>query len=177
MKSKSSTLEMRLLLTKYIREAQKTKQKLIKKFQVPIDGLEIQLNLADHFELDESVNIVFKDLNARQMFDILKGYNFSKPTYSKVISLKKSVLPLGLPRLLTEETIKSKGEQWRINMYDKDIFPSNPHAHNLDANVKLHLGTGELFQKRKLVGKLKQKDLMAIRIKVKNIKLPTLAKS
>lgn len=29
--------------------------------------------------------------------------------------------------------------------YDRDTFPSNPHAHNYDRKLKMHLGTGDLY--------------------------------
>lgn len=38
--------------------------------------------------------------------------------------------------MLTGEVVNHKGEKWVLHKYDKDIFPSNPHAHNYDANVK-----------------------------------------
>lgn len=164
-----------MTLVKYIDESKKAQKRLIELLQAPIDCMEIQLGLAEHFGLENSTDILLKDLDADQMVGILRTKDFSKPIIVEEVWLQQSVLPKGIPRLLTEETIKHKGERWRINKYDKDIFPSNPHAHNYDANVKLHLGTCELFNKRKeLVGKLKRKQLEEIRSKVKNILLPTL---
>lgn len=169
-------METQQLLMNYIRESEKARQELINILQVPINSIDIQLGLAEHFGLEDSVEILFKDLDSKQMLEILKNHDFSKPTQSEEIWLEESILPAGLPRLLTEEIVKHKGEKWEIHKYDKDTFPSNPHAHNFDANVKLHLGTGELFNKKKeLVGKLKLKQLQALRDKVKNIELPPLA--
>ena len=69
--------------------------------------------------------------------------------------------------------IKHDSEQWEIHKYDADPFPSNPHAHNHEARVKLHLGTGELFKKRNRVGKIRCKELKALRAKVSDsIELP-----
>lgn len=169
-------METDKLLAKYIRESEKARQELINALQVPINSIDIQLGLAEHFGLENSVEILFKDLDSKQMVEILKTRDFSKPTQAEEVWLEESVLPVGLPRLLTEEIVKHKGEKWEIHKYDKDTFPSNPHAHNYDANVKLDLGTGELFNKKKeVVGKLKPKQLQAIRDKVKNIELPPLA--
>jgi hypothetical protein len=110
------------------------------------------------------------------MVEILVARDFSKPIQMEEVSLEESILPAGFPKLLTEGVIKHKGEKWEIHKYDKDSFPSNPHAHNYDANVKLHLGTGELFNsKREAIGKLKSRELQAIRGKVKNIELPPFA--
>jgi len=61
--------------------------------------------------------------------------------------LTESLLPEEFPRLLTEQTIRVKGEVWRIHKADPDLFPSNPHAHNCESGVVLHLGTGEMFDK------------------------------
>ena len=46
--------------------------------------------------------------------------------------------------------VKIKGQRWRIHKTDADPFPSDPHAHNYDQNLKLHLGTGELYRGRKM---------------------------
>jgi hypothetical protein len=81
------------------------------------------------------------------------------------------------PDLITfqfDECIKSKGDIWYIHKNDKDYFPSSPHAHNYKDHVVLHLGNGNLFQRRKECGKIKRKDLINIRRKVKGIKLPIL---
>ena len=46
---------------------------------------------------------------------------------------------------------------------DKDRFPSNPHAHQLEDNLKLDLSNGKLFRKRNCVKQLKKKDLLILR--------------
>ncbi len=63
------------------------------------------------------------------------------------IELEDDVLPEGVPVFLIEKDVKVKGKTWRIHKNDADPFPSNPHAHNYDARVKLHLGTGDLYEK------------------------------
>jgi hypothetical protein len=59
--------------------------------------------------------------------------------------------------------VKFKGQTWIIHSYDADPFPSNPHAHCLDQNIKLDLSTGSLYRKRRFIGKIKTKDLRQIR--------------
>ena len=54
--------------------------------------------------------------------------------------------------------VKEKGGVWRIHKYDDDDFPSSPHAHEASNNLKLHLGTGEIFRKRQLLKKLNKKE-------------------
>jgi len=51
-----------------------------------------------------------------------------------------------------------------VHTTDPDPFPSKPHAKDYQRRVKLHLGTGEIFDTRKRrVGKLKYPTLMDIR--------------
>lgn len=74
--------------------------------------------------------------------------------------------------------IKDKGLIWIIHKNDKDPFPSNPHAHNLDQNIKLDLSNGNYYRNRKLLDKLNKKDFLDIREKASkayNGELPTLA--
>lgn len=101
-----------------------------------------------------------------EMVEQLKDYHFGPP-------LGEPILPKGLHQIVEEETIRLGGEQWRINKYDADPFPSNPHAHNLKNGLKLHLGTGELFKKRKSVARIRCKELKSLRAKVSDsIELP-----
>ena len=58
-----------------------------------------------------------------------------------------------------EKDYRVKGEVWRVHKSDADPFPSNPHAHCIDGTERfigctLHLGTRELYRKRKTTGKL-----------------------
>lgn len=70
--------------------------------------------------------------------------------------------------------IKRKGI-WLIHKYDTDPFPSNPHAHLIDSNIKLDLSNGNCYKKRELVYSIKKKDLLMIRDEAeKNFKLPNL---
>ncbi len=69
-------------------------------------------------------------------------------------------------RIETKIQVKSKGLVWRVHKYDPDPFPSNPHAHNFEQNLKLHLGTGEFYRARKSMGHMKRKDLLELRSKI-----------
>ncbi|HCN84427.1 MAG TPA: hypothetical protein DIT07_12520 [Sphingobacteriaceae bacterium] len=62
-------------------------------------------------------------------------------------------------------TIKSNGIVWRLHKFDKDDFPSSPHAHNIDSNLKLHLGNGKVFKKKQQVGTIPYKEFATIRDK------------
>ena len=74
--------------------------------------------------------------------------------------------------------IKSKGLIWIIHKYDADPFPSNPHAHQIQNNIKLDLSNGNCYQARKYIYTIKKKDLLLIRksaAKVFQGELPTLS--
>ncbi|MEO6399686.1 MAG: serine protease [Patescibacteria group bacterium] len=62
-----------------------------------------------------------------------------------------------------EKDLKLGGRLWRIHKNDPDPLPSSPHAHLLGTRLKLHLATGQLFLKNKVVGKIAQKELEQIR--------------
>jgi hypothetical protein len=59
--------------------------------------------------------------------------------------LKSRLFPKGVPVYLTEAEIKLQGEIWVIHKNDADPFPSNPHAHNYQQRLKMHLGNGDLY--------------------------------
>ena len=61
--------------------------------------------------------------------------------------------------------IKDKGLIWVIHKNDKDPFPSCPHAHCLDQNLKLDLGNGHYYRNRNFKGRLKKKDFLDLRAK------------
>lgn len=131
---------------------------------------ELYLALAMYYDLsDMPPNIIFKELSSIQMIDALKDFDIASRIPISSIVIEKTIIPSGFSRLSQRALVKVKGELWRIHLYDKDPFPSNPHAHNLETNLKLHLGSGELFQKRELVGKISKKDLLLLRERINNV--------
>lgn len=92
---------------------------------------------------------------------------------SNKIEMDADIIPGDL-RASNKVRIKNKGI-WIIHKYDPDPFPSNPHAHLIDSNIKLDLSTGDCYKKSKKVYSLKKKDLMKIRKEAeKNFNLPEL---
>lgn len=85
-------------------------------------------------------------------------------------------------RYIIEKDYRVAGEVWRVHKSDPDPFPSRPHAHCIQGPVrykgcKLHLGTAELYNGRKALGRhlaAKQfEQLIAlIRPKFPDIELP-----
>ena len=168
------------LLLKHLSAAVSARAVLSQSKGIEISGKDIQTALSEVLSINEldSMELVKRQLTSSEMVDLLKAYNFRKlhPEIIQELELEHSILPSGFPKLLTEETIKRKGEIWRVHKNDADPFPSNPHAHNYAAGVALHLGTGELFRKRQSAGKIKCKDLMKIRrlLSLEEKQLPTL---
>lgn len=65
-------------------------------------------------------------------------------------------------RHILEEDYRVSGEVWRVHKSDADPYPSNPHAHCVGGSQRfvgrtLHLGTAELFDKRKGLGRYLEK--------------------
>ncbi len=74
--------------------------------------------------------------------------------------------------------IKSDGVVWKIHLYDADPFRSQPHAHQVDENIKLDLSNGRCYRVRQYLKTISRKDLIEIRNKAaKKFKgeLPVLA--
>jgi hypothetical protein len=123
---------------------------------------EIMLYRRDLPSVDELVDLLGEDAQAGRLAGALQE-----------IQLDESLFPPGMLDLFVEGTYKSGGEIWRIHKYDADPFPSNPHAHNVQTGLKLHLGTGELFEKSVSRGQLPCKSLRKLRQLVRaDIELP-----
>lgn len=115
------------------------------------------------------------NLSSARIVELLREFDFRrhKPELLTEIAIDEPLIPNNVPRLLTEQTVKNRGEVWRIHKNDADPFPSSPHAHNLETGLVLHLGTGNLYnKKRALVGSIGCKALLVIRSKLTNIALP-----
>jgi hypothetical protein len=91
-----------------------------------------------------------------------------------VIRLDVGIVPEDVPQAIDEEIVKFSGEIWTIHKSDIDPFPSNPHAHNYQKRLKMHLGTGELFSGSIKVGKINRKNFIAFRDRIQHIALPVL---
>jgi len=80
-------------------------------------------------------------------------------------------------RYILEEDLKVSGEVWRVHKNDADPFPSNPHAHCVGGAERfigctLHLGTAELFRKRKSLGRKLESGQFARLIELIQPKFP-----
>lgn len=165
-------------LIAYIEASRHARAVLSQYRAIKITASDIQSALCESFGFDEeeAVALINENLTGQDIVARLRDFNFEKyhPEILGEVELDDSILPPGTFKLLTEQTVKVKGEIWQVHKNDADPFPSIPHAHNYASRVSLHLGTGELFKKRKMVDQLQCKKLLAIREKLDKFELPKL---
>jgi hypothetical protein len=97
---------------------------------------------------------------------LLQDFDFKD--LNRTIECVEDFIPKDL-RINYKVRIKTKGNICVIHKNDKDPFPSNPHAHILDSNIKLHLGNGNCYRKREFIYKINKKKLVDIREKALNV--------
>lgn len=144
-----------------------------------LQPIEIQNALCLSLKVDpmRPDKLLDKQLSTDEIVGLLTACDFSidRPELLMEVTLDESIIPDNVPRSLTEKTVKVKGEVWRVHKNDADPWPSSPHAHNYEAGLKLHLGSGELYDRhRKSVGNIGRKKLKAVRGKLGDITLPPL---
>ena len=116
--------------------------------------------LADDEQLHWPAELWDIDLNIKRAQELLTGFDFN--ILNQTIDIDEVWFP---GNLFPDQKIRFKSGNtiWVIHEYDRDPFPSNPHAHCRDRNYKLHLGNGQCFQKRQLVHTFNRKQLLKIR--------------
>lgn len=134
----------------------------------PIKSTELQDALCKALDIGElnAVELPDHQLTTDRIVELLKHFDFTPPTVLYTLHLpdEDGIIPDDALVILTEKVVKVKGEVWEIHRYDADPWPSDPHAHNYASRLKMHLGTGELFDNnRQSKGKIKAKKLAAIR--------------
>ena len=122
---------------------------------------DIQNFLIFHDDID---NINLKEILLSEINQTLAIIEFDSKEFDFLYSDK-----------LEKATIKENGKKWIIHNDDKDTKPSKPHAHEYNLNVKLHLGTGEMYKAGKMIGKLSKNEFKRLlqKIEKKGINLPS----
>lgn len=143
-----------------------------------ISSLDIQAALAEVLNFPENppLGVLDQGLDVEKIIGHLINFDFRKfhPEVLAEFIAEEPLIAEGIPRLLTEQTIKVKGEVWRIHKNDVDPFPSAPHAHNYESGVVLHLGSGEMFNNnRQSIGNIGCKKLLRVRGMLSSLTLPT----
>jgi len=124
---------------------------------------------------DNATEVLFHNLSAQEIKAYIKKYFDDNGLPVKNITLNNSIIPTELSNDLIKAQVKFKGEIWTIHKNDKDVFPSQPHAHNYDRQYKLHLGNGKLYRKKICFGSINNKDFINLRQTITqkiNINLP-----
>jgi len=159
----------------YIQESDKALEIINKELEYPISDVELQCILASELGYSEKDHskILTHRLEEQKIIEIFNASGFEKLDEFKTF---ETFLPKGTPGRLDEKIIKVKGEIWCVYKYDKDPFPSNPHAHNKQTGCKLHLGNGKLYDRNKkpLKTKISKKNLTLIRNRLDKFNLPKL---
>lgn len=174
-----TTDETEKRLISYIAAATEASTELRKIRGLAISSFDIQVALIEVLNIPERPphGVLDHDLTGSQIVELLKEFDFGRIQSMLLceVELDEPLIPDSVPKMLTEQTVKVKGEQWRVHKCDADPFPSNPHAHNYAAGVVLHLGTGEMYKDRKSIGNIGCKKLLALRHKLSEISLPDTA--
>ena len=169
-------IEQRLIA--YIQASQAARTILGELQGLELTGLDIQTALAERLGLpgNPPQGLIDRRLTAAQIVDLLRDFDLQKyhPEILTEVISEEPLIPADIPRLLTEKTLKVKGEIWQIHKNDADPFPSVPHAHNYAAGVAMDLGTGEMFdtRNRQSVGKIGCKKLLRLRGELAAFTLP-----
>lgn len=173
----TNTDEIERRLIAYIEASQEACGVLSTLHALELTGLDIQTALAEILGIPENppLGVLDRDLTASQIVEHLRDYDFKRlhPNILAEVIIDEPFVPAHIPRLLTERTLKIKGEVWRIHKSDADPFPSVPHAHNYETGVVLDLGTGEMYDRnRSAIGTLVCKKLLRLRSELSAFTLP-----
>lgn len=119
------------------------------------------LLLSDKYELERPSDIWDAEIDFDSAKNSLLLFNFE--TLNQQIILPKEIVPEEYVMMIKVQ-IKSNGLIWFIHRYDADPFPSDPHAHQIDNNIKLDLSNGKCYRKREYLFSISKKELKAIRM-------------
>jgi hypothetical protein len=154
----------------------------LRKRGIEISDAQAQENLAEALGFgNDTTRLMYMPLPPDEIVRLIESHGKERPLAVKMGELEfaYSLIPEGVPRLLTEKEVKFKGEIWVIHKNDADPFPSSPHAHNYQENLVIHLGDGRLFRKREEVGRLGKKRFIELRTRIleelEDVELPALA--
>ncbi|AMD60901.1 hypothetical protein AWN88_22550 [Agrobacterium tumefaciens] len=152
----------------YINAANGALPILSRKHGRTIESDELQDALCRVLGIDElnSPDLLDHNLTTDKMLELLEDFDFTpvQVLYTVELSDEEGIIPDDATLVMLEKVVRVKGEKWEIHRYDADPWPSNPHAHNYASRLKMHLGTGELFDNnRRSKGKIAAKKLATIR--------------
>ncbi len=133
--------------------------------QISSENIEdaLYILLADKYKFEWRGSLWDVDLSLKDALTLLLEFNFS--TLTQVFETNEDLVPSQF--VFTKKVrIKSKGLIWIVHKYDADPFPSQPHAHLLERNLKLDLTSGKCYHIREHVHTISKKNLLEIRTKI-----------
>lgn len=122
--------------------------------------------LSDEYKFSWRGSLWDIEISEEEAFRRLVAFDFDTLRYT--LDTSPEILPAAI-RIHFKVRVKAKGLIWVIHKYDADPFPSNPHAHQLENNIKLDLSNGKCYQKRKLCYTITRKELIEIREKASKV--------
>ncbi len=122
---------------------------------------------------DNPTELLFLNLNGEEISKIVLEIR-NPNCFLGTITFENPELHInGGGNALQKGKVKFNGVIWYLYRYDKDKFPSDPHAHNYEDNSKLHLGNGCIFSGKSEISKLSKKQLDRFRL-ILQTKMPWL---
>lgn len=127
----------------------------------------------DKFALKLSLEFYDHPITETEIDNVIDNYDFNQIRNEITFDFN---IPNEIEELETKVKIKSKGKVFIIHKNDADHFPSNPHAHWIDSNLKIDLSNGKCYHVRKHISTLSKKEFVDLRDKAINlgIQLPEL---
>jgi hypothetical protein len=122
--------------------------------------------LADKKKLEWKGSLLDIDISYTEALTLLEDFDFD--VLLNPIDTSPNILPERL-RIQFKVLIKVRGLIWIIHRYDADPFPSNPHAHQVENNIKLDLSNGMCYKHGNLVHIINKKELLQIREEAKKV--------
>src|SRR5690606_9759259 len=96
----------------------------------------LYLQLQNEFNFEHPVDLWNIEIDIKKAETVLTKFDFN--TVLNKIETSENIIPREY-LVNYKVRIKSKNKQWMIHKYDSDPFPSNPHAHLIDSNIKMDL--------------------------------------
>jgi hypothetical protein len=118
------------------------------------------LLFSDAYDFEWVGDVWDVDLSSEEVQKRLETFDFS--IVSSKVTLDTESIPEHF-RIHYKVKIKAAGYVCIIHKNDLDPFPSNPHAHLLELNLKFDLSNGILYRRRKAEGSISTKKLLTIR--------------
>lgn len=133
----------------------------------------LMASYSDMFALKLSLEFYDKPITQAEIDYVIDNYDFNQIRNEITFDFK---VPDEIEELETKVKIKSKGKVFIIHKNDADYFPSNPHAHWIDSNLKIDLSNGKCYHIRKHIYTLSKKEFIDLRAKATDlgVELPEL---